>query len=211
MKAILRVSALLAIGVCLGGLAACNDGRERLSEPRIPPLTKAEWGEDARLLLEPIEKDGRLINVYKTLARHPKLFDRFTQFGGYILRDSTLPPREREIVILRIGWLCRAEYEFGRHRMVGLGAGLTEDEVRRITKGPDAAGWDAFDATLLRAADELHRDAFVTDATWAALSERYDTHQLMDLVFTVGQYNLVSMALNSFGVQLEEGVAGFPQ
>jgi len=114
-------------------------------------------------------------------------------------------------VILRIGWLCRAEYEFGWHRLAGLRAGLTEDEVRRITEGPDAAGWDAFDATLLRATDELHRDAFITDGTWAALSKRYDTQQLMDLVVTVGQYNLVSMVLNSFDVQLEEGVAGFPK
>ena len=78
-----------------------------------------------------------------------------------------------------------------------------------LKQGRDAGGWDAFDATLLRAADELHADAFISDATWTALSERYTTEQLMDVVFAVGQYNLVSMALNTFGVQLDTGVKGF--
>jgi 4-carboxymuconolactone decarboxylase len=78
-----------------------------------------------------------------------------------------------------------------------------------VSSGPDAPGWAPFDATLLRATDELHKDAFISDATWAALSQRYNTQQLMDVVFTVGQYNLVSMALNTFGVQLDKGVKGF--
>ena len=122
---------------------------------------------------------------------------------------STLVPRERELLILRIGWLCQAEYEWGQHVIFGREAGLTDAEIARIKAGPDADGWDPFDATLLRAADELHADAFISNETWAALSERYTTRQLMDVVFTVGQYNMVSMALNSFGVQLDNGVKGF--
>ena len=110
---------------------------------------------------------------------------------------------------MRIGWLCQAEYEWGQHVIFGREAGLTDEEIARIKAGPDADGWEPFDASLLRAADELHTDAFISDATWAALSERYTTQQLMDVVFTVGQYNMVSMALNSFGVQLDDGVAGF--
>jgi alkylhydroperoxidase family enzyme len=129
----------------------------------------------------------------------------------YIFAESTLPPREREILILRIGWLCRSEYEFGQHTLFGKSAGLTDEEIRRIPAGPKAPGWDPFDATLLQAADELHADAFVTDATWNALAKRYNKQQLMDVVATVGQYNLISMFLNSFGVQLDEGVPGFPK
>ena len=78
-----------------------------------------------------------------------------------------------------------------------------------LQEGPDAAGWAPFDATLLRATDELHADAFLSDATWKALAERYDTQQIIDLIFAIGQYNLVSMALNSLGVQLEAGMKGF--
>jgi 4-carboxymuconolactone decarboxylase len=89
-------------------------------------------------------------------------------------------------------------------------AGLTDQEILRIIKGPAAEGWSAFEATLLQAVDELYKDTFIGDATWNTLAKHYSEEQLMDLVFTVGQYNLVSMALNSFGVQLDEDATGFP-
>ena len=119
------------------------------------------------------------------------------------MRETSLPPREREILILRTGCNCQSEYEFGQHSRFRRSVGLTDEEISRVTLGPDADGWDAFDATLIRAADELHQDAFITDDTWSALAERYSTQQLMDVVFAVGQYHIVSMALNSFGVQFE--------
>jgi len=147
--------------------------------------------------------------VLTTIARHPKLLKRWNVFGNHILFKSTLSPRHREILILRIGWLCQSGYEWGQHVRIGKKAGLTDADIERIRQGPDAAGWDPFEALLVRATDELRRDAFIGDATWNALAEHYDQREMMDLLFTVGQYNLVSMALNSLGVQLDEGVEGF--
>jgi 4-carboxymuconolactone decarboxylase len=183
----------------------------RLKKARIEPLPEAEWDEDVRPALEPTRAIGRgkVPNVLATIARHPKLLKRWNAFGNHVLFKSTLPARDREILILRIGWLCRSAYEWGQHVIIGRRAGLTDAEIERIRQGADGAGWTPFEAALVRAADELHADAFIGDATWTALAERYDTRQLMDVVFTVGQYNLVSMALNSFGVQLDEGVGGF--
>ena len=158
------------------------------------------------------ERGGQVSNIFTTLANNPKLMEKYSSgFVTYIARESTLPAREREILILRIGWLCRSEYEFGQHTLLGKRDGLTDEEIKRITEGPKAPGWNPFDATLLRAVDELYYDAFITDATWNALAKRYNQQQLMDVVATVGQYNLVSMLLNSFGVQLDEGVPGFPK
>lgn len=197
------------------GCAAVNKGgdeRVRLKEPRIQPLPASEWTAEQQKILNPLKsKDGSVLNLYPTLVRHPKMAEKFFTFASYILRENTLPPREREILILRIGWLCRSEYEFGQHTLVGKSVGLTAEEIYRITEGPNAPGWDPFDATLLRAADELHADAFITDATWNALAQRYNEKQLMDLVMTVADYNMVSMYLNTMGVQLEEGKAGFPK
>ena len=114
--------------------------------------------------------------------------------------------------MLRIGWLYRSEYEFGQHAIIGKKAGLNDEETLRIMDGLDAPGWDPFDATLLRAVDELHRDAFITDATWNALVKRYNEEQLLDVIYTVGEYSLVCMFLNSLGVQLDEGVTNwFPR
>jgi alkylhydroperoxidase family enzyme len=155
--------------------------------------------------------DGPVLNIFRTLAHHPKLLKRWLVFGNHVMMKSTLAPREREILILRVGWLCRAEYEWGQHVVIARAAGLSDEEIERIADGPDAPGWGDLDRALLRAADALHADAFVGDATCKALAEHLDTQQLMDVVFTVGQYNLVSMALNTLGVQLDEGVPRFPQ
>ncbi len=185
----------------------------RLSKPRVDPLGREDWDDEQKELMSRFDRpeSPAAPNIFSTLAHHPELMKRWLVFGNHILSKSTLPPRERELLILRVGWLCRAGYEWGQHVVIGKQTGLTDEEIARIPKGPDAPGWDGFDATLLRAADELHGDAFLSDATWQALGERYDTKQLMDVVFTVGQYNLVSMALNTLGVQLDAGIEGLPE
>jgi len=180
----------------------------RLTEPRVKPLPFSEWDEE----LQKIWKRGKgVINIQRTLAHHPKLLNRWRVFGNHVLLKSSLPFRDREILILRIGWLCGSEYEWGQHVEIGKKTGLTYEEILRIIEGPDAKGWDKFDSTLLRAVDELFYDSFIIDDTWNALAEKYNTHQLMDVVFTVGQYNLVSWALNTLGVQRDEGIGGFPK
>jgi len=185
----------------------------RLSEPRIPPQDESEWDDEVKVLLRGNKKSSKayIPNVIKTIVRHPKLFKRWRVFGNHVLFKSSLPAREREILILRIGWLCQSEYEWGQHVVIGKQAGLNDEEIKKITTGPDTPGWNPFDASLLRAVDELYTDAFISDSTWKKLSERYDTHQLMDLIFTVGQYNAVSMVLNTLGVPLDEGIKGFPK
>ncbi len=181
----------------------------RTPEPRLNPRPPADWDDDTREVMTRVEQDGRVMNIYRTLAHHPKLFKRWSVFGTHVLYRSTLPPRERELLILRTGWLCQSEYEWSQHVIIGKVAGLTDEEIERIKSGPGAAGWSKNEADLLRATDQLLQDSFINDETWAALSEVYDTRQLIDVIFTVGQYKLVSMALNTLGVQLEEGQTGF--
>ena len=185
----------------------------RLSEPRIYPQKESEWDDQSRKLIEGFKKisKGPVSNIMATLANYSKLYNRWRVFGNHVLYKSSLPARDREILILRIGWHCYAEYEWGQHVIIGKRCGISEEEIKKIIEGPDAKGWDLFDANLLRAVDELYLDSFISDSTWQKLSEKYNTHQLIDLVFTVGQYNLVSMVLNTLGVQLEEGIDGFPK
>jgi 4-carboxymuconolactone decarboxylase len=181
----------------------------RPTSPRIAPLKKDAMADEQQKLLAPFEQSGRLYNVFTTMANHHDLARDWLVFATHILRDNTLPPRDREILILRIGWLCQAEYEWGHHVAIGKTAGLTDDDVRRIQEGSEAAGLSEHDRLLITAVDELRRDACLSDTTWKALAKSYNMQQMMDLVFTVGEYNMVSMALNSFGVQLEEGFRGF--
>jgi len=184
----------------------------RLQAPRVAPLADDEMDAETRALLGATSSDirrGPILNIFRTLAHHPKLLKRWMVFGAHVLAKSTLPPRERELAILRIGWRCGSEYEWGQHVAIGRATGLSDEEIRRVAKGPEAPGWNPFDAAILRAVDELHDDSFLSDASWNALTAQWSTEQLIDLIFAVGQYTLVSMALNSLGVQLDAGVEGF--
>ena len=177
----------------------------RLSAPRIAPVELDRLDDDQRAALEPFLVQGRVLNIFRTLARLPRALTAFVSWGGYILsRRNSLPPRERELAILRTGYLCGAGYEWTQHVPIGLEARLHEAEIERIKVGPEATEWSAVDRAILRACDELVGDHFVTTATWDALEKFGDTGRA-DLVFTVGQYTQVSMILNSFGVQLDPG------
>ena len=176
----------------------------RLKAPRILPLRDEEMDAETRETLKDRFETGAVFNIFRTLARAPKGFKRFRLWGGYILSEhNDLPPRERELVILRTGYNWKAGYEWAQHERIGLNCGLTPDEVERIKVGPDAPGWGALDAALLKATDELTSDSFITEETWAKLDVLTET-QKMNLVFTVGQYTQVCMMLNTFGVQLDD-------
>ena len=169
----------------------------RLSSPRISPLPTSEWDQEVRELLP----RGRPLNIFTTLIRHRKLFKRWMVFGGHVLSKSSLPARERELLILRTGYLCKSPYEFHQHTAIGLAAGITREEIERLAQ--PGGSWSPRDAALIQAADELHADQMISDETWHKLKESWEEKQLIDLLFTVGQYTLVSMVLNSLGVQIE--------
>jgi alkylhydroperoxidase family enzyme len=176
----------------------------RLKAPRIQPLRDDQLSPDQEEALKDF-RPGPVLNIFRTLVNAPKALTRFNAWGGYVLsRRNDLPAREREIVILRIGYLCKSGYEWTQHHRIGLREGLSADEIARIKQGADA-GWNPADAALIRASDELHADQFITDATWTALRQHFSEKQCMDVVFTAGQYTQVSMMLNTFGVQLDEG------
>ncbi len=180
----------------------------RPSTARIEPLPAAERTASAQVLLDGVKVAGSDANIFTTLVRAEGLTRRWLPFGGKLL-NGKIPARDRELVILRTGWNCGSEYEWAQHVVIGRSAGLTEEELLRIPDGP-GDGWSPFDVVLLQAADELHTGYCITDATWAALSDVYDTQQLIELPMLVGHYHMVAMTLNSLGVELDAGLSGFP-
>lgn len=153
-----------------------------------------------------INQEGTIFNIRATMIKYRKLRLKWLLIASHVTYDSSLPPRDKEILILRIAWLCKAKYEWDHHVLVGKQVGLSIDEINQIKIGSEAQGWNHFDATLLRAVDELYTNTFISDITWKALTERYNSDQLMDLTFVVGAYNMLAMFLNSFGVQTEDCV-----
>jgi 4-carboxymuconolactone decarboxylase len=183
-----------------------------MASPRIAPLPRE--GRDPRteeLLAALRRPDGSELNIFATLARHPRLFKRWSAFGGVLLYGGTLTGRDRELLILRTALHCGAHYEWGQHVAIAVAAGLTQDEVDRVAAGPTAPGWSADDAALLRAADELHADSVIGDATWTELAGRLDEQQLIEVCMVVGQYHLVAFTLNSLGVEGEGELPALPE
>lgn len=144
------------------------------------------------------------LNLLGLLAHHPELTRAYHTFNGHVLFGTTLTARQRELLVLRVGVLRDADYEHRQHVILGLESGLTEDEIDRIAVGPAADGWSDLDRAMLAAVDELIADACISDDTWAVLAAELDAPQLMDLVFTVGAYELLAMAMRSFGVQVDD-------
>jgi alkylhydroperoxidase family enzyme len=185
-----------------------------VSEPRIPPLPPDEWKGDLKRILDAVPGgvENRLgdNNIFPTLARNEELFRAWLRFGGYLLTSGKLPGRDRELLILRTAVLCESSYEWGQHVRISLAGGIPREDVDRVLEGPDADGWAEHDASLLRAADELHGDSRISDGTWAALAETYSPEQMIEAAMVVGHYTMLAGALNSFGVELDEGLEPLP-
>lgn len=170
---------------------------------RIAPLPAEDWDDavDRALAgLMPAERrhPEATGNLVATLLRHPKLARNFLRFNFHLLYGSTLPPRLRELAVLRVALVSACEYEWRHHVTMGRDAGLSDEDIAGLERGEAT---DELDRAVLTAVDELRRDAVVTDATWTTLSTHLDEHQLMDLVFTIGCYGSLAMAINTFGVQ----------
>ncbi|NND68162.1 MAG: carboxymuconolactone decarboxylase family protein [Halioglobus sp.] len=189
-------------------------------QARLAPLEPPQWNDEIMAALgafprglqfvltqfESEDGDPRGRNVLGCFAHYPELASAFLTFNNHVATGSTLSARERELLILRIGWLRKAEYEYLQHVILGLRAGLTEDEVARIPDGPDASGWSAQDADLVRVADELYDNACIAQDTWQRLAARYSEKQMLDMIFLVGCYETVAMMMKSLAIPLEEGV-----
>ena len=179
--------------------------RSDAAGPRIAPVPENQRSSEQQSVAAKFAS-ADMPNAVATYLNHAALAEHILPYEHYVWSDSTLPPRHRAILGLRTAWLTRSNYLWAHRASAARQASLTDEELRRIAQGPDAAGWDGFEATLLRAADELHVDSFVADSTWRVLTARYDTNQLIDLVDTVGAITMHAGAINSLGVEIESDV-----
>lgn len=199
-------------------VAARSRAREAhiLGKPqRIAPLTPDEYPEEIVALTAKIDAaaaltpDPHVSDWLATVMRHPKLFTAHSELAVLLMAGGALPARDRELAVLRTGWLCQAPYEWGGHVELGRRiAGLSEEEVERVTLGAAAPGWSAHDRAVLCAVEEFLADAMISDATWVVLARTYDDCQLMELPILVGQYLGVAFLQNSLRVPLPPGYEG---
>jgi alkylhydroperoxidase family enzyme len=172
-------------------------------EPRVPPLGPGSHGPEVDELLA-MAGDRATLNIFRTFVKNPRVFKRWVPFG-HILLNGQLPERDRELLVLRTAHRCASAYEWSHHERIALECGLTDADVQRVVDGPDAPGWQPFDAALIRTVDELIDEHLISDATWQHLAERYDDRLLIEVPMLVGHYAMLAQTLNSLGVEPEAG------
>ena len=186
-------------------------GKTRPTSPRIAPLV--DLTEELQVIMGGgiNSPAGTPLNIFGTIAHHPKLLKRFMNFAGLFLNKGLLPAREREIVILRVGWNCQSVYEFGQHTVIGQRVGLTMVEIVELTKQSTEHQWSARDRALIAMSDELCADNCVSTTTWEELQAFWNEAELVELVMVAGTYRLVSGFLNTMGVELDVDTPGWPE
>ena len=168
---------------------------------------------EARARLELLSRPGwdrHTPNLLRAVAHHPHRLEPFLGFATALAARGTLPRRASELLALRAAWNCRSEFEWGHHVDYARAAGLSDAEIAAVAIGPEAPGWPEADRVLLVAADELHAQHALGDATWSALASHWSTEQLVEIPFVVGQYTMLSMVAGALAVPLEDGLARLP-
>lgn len=176
--------------------------------PRIAPLPREALDEDAVELVRAVRAGAGVFEMaevpeyMRTMIRHPEIF-RCQMEMGTALFNGRIPPREREIAVLRIGWLCRAPYEWGQHVEIARRVGLTGEHIERARIGSNAPGWTRHEAAIIRGVEELIEDKALSDGTWNTLAETWDEAQLIEFPMMVGQYVATAFVQNTLRIRLE--------
>jgi 4-carboxymuconolactone decarboxylase len=180
-----------------------------VSEPRIPMPGPEELRADVAELLPLIAPPGREpARTMAVLARQPDFLAPFLGWAAALALQGALPKRDHELLALRAAWNCRSEFEWGEHAEYARAAGLTDAEILAVAGDPSA--FEGTEGALLRVADELHTGSDVSDATWSTLAAHYDVTQLVEILFVVGQYTMLSFVANAAAVGLPDGLDPLP-
>jgi 4-carboxymuconolactone decarboxylase len=184
--------------------------------PRIGPLPREEWDDDVETALragvpanvgDQFMSTGpdnqRVPNAIATMMHLPVLTGRFLAFNATILREGVLPARLREIMVLRVAWRTRSEYEWVQHARLAHRYAITREEIDAIPDGPGGGSWTPIERDLLSATDQLLDDTRIDDETWARLAAEFSPKELTEIVFTIGTYTCLAMVFNGLGVELD--------
>ena len=143
----------------------------------------------------------------RLLVKHPEYFKCNMEAGAVLFRGA-IPPRERELAVLRNGWLCGAPYEWGEHVRIAKRYGISDEEVERTTVGSSAPGWNEHEAAILRGVEELVADFAVSDQTYATLAKTWDEKQLIEFPAMVGAYITTALIQNTLRARLADDNPG---
>lgn len=179
---------------------------------RIPAVPRDRWTDATREVFARFggpdaAQVGSKYNVIQLCAHHPQLATLFLSYSQYFLHEALLPPRLREIVVLRIAWLRRCDYEWARHVEMAREYGLGPEHAEAVKEGSEHPVWSELERYALRAVDQLAETSNLDDVVWHALAAEFGHAELLELLFLIGTYTTLAWVMNATGLKLEPGVA----
>lgn len=174
--------------------------------PGLPPLTDAQLPEQVATAIA-----AWPYNLHRTLAHSPETLLKWLPYGEHILLGNSLPFRERELAILRVGWNCRCPYEWGMHSMVARKGGFEDADFEALCVGSSSPHWQPNEAAIIAAVDDMQIDWTISEFVWAELAQHYTPQQLVDLIYLAGNFATIAVALNALQVPLEGGLPPLPE
>jgi 4-carboxymuconolactone decarboxylase len=184
------------------------------SPQRIAPLEQEDFDDEARALVITVRESlgitehSAMPEAFATMLKHPALYRCQMEMGVQLLGKGVLSPRERELAVLRVGWLCRAPYEWCQHVDIAKRYGVTAEEVERATRGSSAPGWTPHEGAIVRAVEELLSDQSISDDTWNLLARTWTERQLLEFLAVVGYYVSIAYSQNALRMRLSPGKKG---
>jgi alkylhydroperoxidase family enzyme len=202
-------------------LLSADEIRERENyirgrHPRLPVLPAHERTERQQELLDEmsmvtvdgVRKPREDLPALEIMLRHAELYKAHLEVAKKYLSECDLDIRDRELAILRIGWLSQAPFEWGAHVKIARRNGVTAEEIEHVIEGSSAVGWCNKDRAIIRAMEELHFASMISDETWADLQAHYNDKKLIELIILAGQYKTVAYYQNSLRLPLPESNEG---
>jgi 4-carboxymuconolactone decarboxylase len=165
-------------------------------------IRQAASGNDKPVALDEVPE------MVLTLLRHPDLYQRIADLSIQLQGRALIAKRDRELVVLRVTWLCQAPYVWGEHVRIAKLAGITSEEIERVILGSTAPDWNDYERALLRAAEQLHDDAMIDDATWGVLARQLTEIQLFELTVLIGEFTMVAYFQNALRLRLSKSNLG---
>ena len=169
--------------------------------PYVDPATAPEHVRDTLAQLPVV------LNIFRMMAHAESNFRPLLRFGSAILGGQKLSPRLRELAILRVAQLSPARYEWIQHVPIAKAAGVTPAQIDAIAGGDiDAACFATDEQMVLRFATEVLRDVRASDATFAAMRERFTPQEIVELILAIGFYMMMARLMETTGVDIEPDV-----
>jgi 4-carboxymuconolactone decarboxylase len=152
-------------------------------------------------------RDNSIGGPFNIWLRSPGVGDLIQQLGSELRFRTSLPQALNEFAIIITAREWSSQYEWFAHHRLALVAGLPASVAEDLAQGRRPEGMSDDQRIVYDFCTEMHRNHFVSDATFDAVKARFGEQGVVDLIAVSGFYVMVSMALNVGRVSIPNGGA----